>query len=839
MSKTWMKKMIAIAMTTTMLCTMVGCEKKESKEKETEKQDTKEMVFQATDFEIEGVEGEISDVYVLNDKLYMRTYEWTDDDSLEETTEDESAEDSAKEAVEETVEDSAEEEEEESVEDGAEEEEEESVESSVEEEEEESAEDGTEEDTAEEVGEEIQEDSDEEETEETMEDSIEEEITATERLYSMNVDGTDVKEIKLPKLDEQYWRDYMSVCNDGTFLFLLSKYDRKTEKPYWAISKVDAQGTELVREDVTDLLGLSEDSYISKFVVDANNHIILVTDQTLFIVADDLKSVDKINTEFNIESAAVTKDGQIVCGYTAWEEDNSSVKIQILDVENKKLGKAVTIDMPYLSSSDSMMDGNDYDFYYKDESGVYGFDMAANKSLKVMDYVASNIVSEDAWSIKPITKDTFIGTTYDMNESAKMVKYSKVDPSTIKDKKVITCGTLWMDELVKKQAIEFNKNNQEYEIQLKDYSNEEDPMAKMNADIIAGNIPDIMMLNELPYEQYIAKGILEDLTPYFEKDEELNTEDIIDSVYEAMQIDGKLYYIAPSFGVTTLVAKTSEVGTETGWTFDEMKALLKEKEDSARPFHSENKSEMLYSLLGIGVGDFVDQTTGECSFNTQDFKDILEICNTGTNEETEYNEDTPSMVSLIQEDKILFYDGWVSLDEVQILKKMFGEDISYIGYPNKEKQGSYFYLDSQIGISAKSEVKEEAWKFVRTFMTKEFQATNMYMYNTPVRKDCFDMLIKEKTATEKYTDEFGREIEPLNTTVGWDELEIELKPLSQEEAKMYIDLVNNTKKIANNNQEIFNIIEEEAKAYFAGDKSLDETVEIIQKRAQTYVNENR
>lgn len=116
---------------------------------------------------------------------------------------------------------------------------------------------------------------------------------------------------------------------------------------------------------------------------------------------------------------------------------------------------------------------------------------------------------------------------------------------------------------------------------------------------------------------------------------------------------------------------------------------------------------------------------------------------------------------------------------------------------------------------------------------------NGNIYNTPTRQDCFDMFIKTRTATEKYTDEFGQEIEPYNSTWGYDDLEVEIKPASQEQVDMYTDLVNSTKKVQDYDESLMEIVQEEAKTYFAGEKSLDETVKIIQNRIETYVNENK
>ena len=65
----------------------------------------------------------------------------------------------------------------------------------------------------------------------------------------------------------------------------------------------------------------------------------------------------------------------------------------------------------------------------------------------------------------------------------------------VKDKVTITYGSLWgVDDTVKNAAIKFNKENDKYRIEFKDYGDSEDAKTKMNADIAAGNIPDIIDL---------------------------------------------------------------------------------------------------------------------------------------------------------------------------------------------------------------------------------------------------------------------------------------------------------------------------------------------------------
>lgn len=818
MNKMRWKKAAALLMASVMMVSMAACGKNDkgssgSKEK---KENKKEMTYEESDLQIDGIKGDISSYQVADDRIYFFTTDWVENDTGEEG-------DSAEEGSEEdTKEDAASEET--SEEDTA-------TEEATEEDTEEASEDSSEDVSSEE-------DTEEEDTEEGEEDTSEEGVTGTSYyyVYSMKADGTDLQELGSPQLNENEYINYMLVKSDGTIQFLLGAYDQKSEKTQYSLVAYDENGKEASREDVTKVLGLTDESYLNKALIDDKDRYVFATDQAIIVLDKDLKKVCEMKPDSNyVEGIAKTKDGKIL---VADSSGDKGAKVQILDVDAQKWGESYKLDLQYFSSSDALMNGIEYDFYYKDDAGIYGYDIASKKSTKVMDYVASNISSDNSYSITPIAKDTMMGTTWDESGS-KVVIYKKVDPSTITDKETITVGAMYVDDNVKKAAIAFNKKNNKYQIEFKDYSNEEDPQTKMNADIIAGNVPDILCLSGLSVNQYVEKGILEDLTSYYEKDSDVSVDDMIPSVAKAMQIDGKYYYIAPGFYVNTLVGAAKTVGTEPGWTMDDLKKLLDEHKD-ARPFYSENKNDNLYSFITMNISDYVDWSTGECTFDGQDFKDILEICNRGTNEETDYSEDSPSEPSLVKEGKVLLTNGGsLDMESVELYEAMFNGDITFIGYPNKDKDGSYFSFDKQLGIYSKSKNKDAAWEFLKTFLTKEYQGDRNNLYSNPTRQDAFDMLVKSKTATKKYTDELGNEVEPLESGWGWDDLNVDIGPLTDKQAQMYIDLVNNTDKTGEYNDEIGNIITEEAKAYFSGQKSLDETADVIQNRVKTYVNENR
>lgn len=811
MNKARWKKAAAFAMASIMMLSMAACGKKtKDSSSKKEKENKKEMTFQSEDLKIDGVKGDINTCVVSGDRIYFYTMEWDDSETEGETSKEVTSEETSGE--------------EDLTEAG-------------------STEEGTSEEATSEEAASEEETTEAPSGEETSEEGASEEVTgepsdaAKYYLYSIKTDGTDLQELGQIDIDTDSYINYLLVSKDGGIHLLLGTYDEKSQKSSYEIASVDESGKITDKQDITDLLGITDQNYLSKAMMDSKDRYVFTTDQNIIVLDQSFKKICEMKPESSyVESIALTKDGDIVVGDSSGDD---GAKVQVLDVEQQKWGDTYKMDFNYFNNGDALMNGSgDYDFYYKDDSGIYGYQLASKKGTKLMDFVASNVTSDASYFILPIDAETMIGTSW-QDSGSKLTLYKKVDPSSIKDKTTITVGAMYLDDNVKRAAIDFNKKNDQYQIELKDYSSEEDPETKMNADIIAGNVPDIICLNGVSVDQYAEKGILEDLSTFYEKDQDISKDDLIPSVEKAMEIDGKLYFVSPSFTISTLIASAKDVGTESGWTMDDLKKLLKEKSD-ARPFYSENKNDTLYSFITSNINDFVDWSTGECSFDSQDFKDILEISNQGKNEEMDYSEDSPSEPSLVKSGKVLFTSGFgVDMESVELYEKMYNGDITFIGYPNKDKNGSYFSFDMPMGIYSKSKVKDAAWEFVKMFMSLEFQGGQDTIYSNPTRQDAFDMLVKRKTATKKYKDELGNEVEPLQSGYGWDDLNIDIGPLSDEQAQKYIDLVNSTTKTSDYNTEITNIITEEAKAYFAGQKSLDETADIIQNRVKTYVNENR
>lgn len=569
---------------------------------------------------------------------------------------------------------------------------------------------------------------------------------------------------------------------------------------------------------------------VTDMLVDPKGRNIIVTEKALYIFDKKIVLKTKIPTDFFISGAALTKDGAVVCG----SNEENKAYARVFNIDEDKWSSPIELSVSSVFP-DTLIDGKEYEFYYADEKGVYGYDSEKKQSVKLLDYAASDIAEGIVFDFLPIAKGKFLAETEDAN-GRRLVMYSKVDAKEVKDKNTIIYGTTGASDMVKQAINDFNRQNTDYKIEIRDYAEEGEPEAKMAMDMISGDVPDVMDLSGLPVEQYAKKELLLDLMPYLEKDEELREDDILPSVLEAMKTEDKLYYLAPRFHVSAMIGKAEDIGSRGGWTFEEMKAFLQEKGKGAKITNSTIKSDMLFTFAET-FSEYVDWGTGKCSFDSQEFKDLLKFCNQGKNDDGSYSGDDPGTHFLKKSGKLLFQTGYVTTEAMQVEKKMFESDIAFIGMPSKDKEGTYFSFDTKLSIYAKSEMKEEAWEFVKSLMSMEYQAKGDAFYDYPTRNDAFDMAMRTKTVTKSYTDELGRDISPIQRVMNVEDMEIKCEPLSKEEENAFRELIKRTKKCSNYNQQVTDIIMEEAAPYFMGEKNLEETVKIIQKRVQTLVNE--
>lgn len=531
--------------------------------------------------------------------------------------------------------------------------------------------------------------------------------------------------------------------------------------------------------------------------------------------------------------------------YVAISYGESSMQAAEIDLDKGTVGESYPI--PGNSYDYFFYTGYQYDLYISDTYGIYGYNLGDEDKVKLLSYVDSDI---DTWSITqivPINETQFFGTYHDSATGTGHVAiFTKQDPKDVKDKEILTLAMANRDDSLKSRVIAFNKSNDQYRIDLRDYSamytengDYSEGISKLNTDIVSGKIPDIILLDSnMPVDSYINKGLFTDLYPFIENDEQIQLEDLMPNILEAFSTDGKLYTLVPMFRIQTLLAKASEVGTERGWTVEEAVNLWDSKPEGTEFMPATTREEMMYNCMYFAGNQFVDYETGKCHFDTDDFVQMLDFINRFPKEiSDDYYTD-----QYWQEYNAMWRDGraltnqfyFSQLRDLNYMKNgTFGEDITLIGFPSANKDGSSIIPVLQFAISSKSKNQDGAWEFLRYYLMEDYQIGE---YGFPIVTKYLEMKAEEATKRPYYLDEHGNKVE-YDETVYINDVEVVVDPMSQEEADAYVELLKSFTQVCRYDETLLNIISEEAEPYFSGQKSAKEVAQIIQSRAQVYLNE--
>ncbi|MDE5892429.1 MAG: extracellular solute-binding protein [Acetatifactor sp.] len=531
---------------------------------------------------------------------------------------------------------------------------------------------------------------------------------------------------------------------------------------------------------------------------------------------------------------------------TFYNEEYTKRFIASYDFETDTLGEQyeLTFNDNYRISK-----GSGTDLLLSDSMGLYTWNVGDAEPKMLMNIVNSDLPANEISNAQIIDDRHFVALYNDLSSwEQKCAYFTYMDPADIQDKEELVLGGVYIGSDIKAKVIAFNKSSDRYRITLKDYSTyntSEDWTAgqtRLNSDIISGQMPDIMILTDINnYANYVSKGLLADIGGLLKADPELGKLEYLQNVWDAYSVNGKLYVTIPSFSVRTMIAKKALVGEPQSWTMADVEAVVATMPDGAAAFGNMTRYNFIYQMMSYAGRDFIDVETGKCTFNSQSFMDMLEYAkNMPTEGNIMYEEDYSYYENQYRENRSLLYDLYISniKDSKYQVRGYIGEEISFVGFPSTDSNGSTLSAGNfSFMISAKSGQQDGAWQFVRQFLTEEYQ-TSTEFYDMPVLKSAF--LAKAQEAAERpyWTDENGdRQYYDDTWTVNGEV--ITLEPFTQEEIDKFCEFICTVNRTAYYNDYIRNIIVEEAEAFFTGQKNVQEVVDIIQSRAQIYVNENR
>ena len=683
-----------------------------------------------------------------------------------------------------------------------------------------------------------------------------------------------------PETDEQNRREFYSgsgvnglrVTDDG-FVSLDVVYSSWQEgdgnyelysEDYWASQRYeqkyyirwfDKNGTELSRAPIE----VPEDSWLDSFMqVDDKGNVVVSTGMGLRAIAPDGSDAYTVETQDYVDGVLRLGDGRL--GAIVYAEQQM---LCILDTDTGRLKDGVPVSFDAYRA----VPGNgEYDLFYTNGSAFYGYKLEENRSDRLFNWLNCDVNGNNVSVLDVADDGTVTGLINQWNDSDQtntyeLVQVGKVPYDSVPHKETITMAVLYADYRMQEMVIDFNRHNDKYRIEVSDYSeynsNEsgwDAGQTKLNTEILSGNIPDIFCLDGLNYTQLASKGILEDLYPYIDADQELNRSDFFPNILTAMEVDGKLCRTVSGFMVNSVIGAASVVGDEPGWTYDDFNAALASMPDGCTAFDQyTTRDGILQTCLALDMADFVDWSTGKVSFDNEQFIQLLRFAASFPAEFDWENFDWSTAEStedrLAQGKQMLVQTSAYSIEDIfyNNYPQFLGGKVTYIGYPTMHGTGNMISLtDSSYAMSSKSPYKEAVWDFLRSYFTKSYQENG---YSLPSRIDVFDAKAEEATTIQYQQDADGKflldeegEKIPIVRYNMWDSAANkmrELYALEPEQVEQIRDLILSTTKMADYNQEILDIVSEQAAPFFAGQKSAEEVARLVQSKANIYVNEQR
>ena len=442
---------------------------------------------------------------------------------------------------------------------------------------------------------------------------------------------------------------------------------------------------------------------------------------------------------------------------------------------------------------------------------------------------------------------------------------------------LIYAGLNPMDKALELQIKQFNEEHTDVQIQFRDYSDEGGPQ-RLLVELALGRVPDIMELQRIgrentgdvknaevmyhtspltadlsnvywmPYRQMAQKGYLEDLWPYIENDPDLGREGVLEAPLKAAEVNGGLYMLFSEFAINTLIGSKDMFGDRWGWTMEEMKeAFASMPPDSTVLQFDATQYRVFRTLMSHMLDQYVDWEAGECHFDNDDFRGMVEFlklfpaeCDTGLKGQ----EIKKRIVwDRLDGQQMLETVTFGELSDVQFDNYCFNGGADYIGYPTADGSPgrSFVPLGSKLGMSSVCQNKEAAWEFMRKLILPRYgrntgllRAIDMEQIRICVnRRDYEDAIYMALKRAKMYKIDY-HPVPPYSGGPEW-----RFYYPVQEDADLYERVIATTTGFYWPNEALSDVVWDAIAPCLAGDRSVEDTIDMVQNRVGLYVNEQR
>lgn len=616
----------------------------------------------------------------------------------------------------------------------------------------------------------------------------------------------------------------------------VSPWDGQPSSEY--VQQFNAGGKELARVKLGALPWEEDPDWITDVLTDQEDRLYVSMAQSVTVFDGDQRLLCSLDGEFGSQwdSLVLMADGRAALRTRSSALGEPDI-LRVIRPDAGDWGESYLLPARYAKVYDG---SGDWLFFCDSGDALYGYNTDRGRLERLLSWTGMSINCESIGCLA-VLEDGRLFAVVGGEETALL---TPADPAELPEVTVLTYATLGLDSETRAKIVEFNKAHTDCRIEVRDYSeysaasdNFSARQTRLQTEMLAGDIPDLLDMRDLPLRQYARRGWLEDLLPWLEGDPDLGREALMERVLDAALQDGKLYQAFSSFSILTAAGRTNAVGDRVSWTWADLREAMAKLPDGGAVFGESSREELLRTFLPMVTDGLVDWRTG--TVRQEDLRSLLAFC--GTASLPADIVDDPYSAALAGE-LLLLPAELGRLDsggEIQLYAAAFGGQCSYVGYPREDGgAGSCFRLREGIAMTTACRDKEAAWAFLREAFLPQYPTGIDFGQAFPINRSDFDRMAE--LSTGPMLDETGQpmEIEGAAWVMMPDSsLEIPIRPITQEEYDHFMTLYNAVDHIYDPDGSLISIIQEEANAYFFEGRTLEDTVRLIVNRAELYLKE--
>ena len=254
-----------------------------------------------------------------------------------------------------------------------------------------------------------------------------------------------------------------------------------------------------------------------------------------------------------------------------------------------------------------------------------------------------------------------------------------------------------------------------------------DAIRKLNTEIMADEGPDIIVLDNLPVEEYISKGVLEPVTDIVNE----KKNEIFFNMIEGYNKESEIFCVPTTFRIPVIIGNSEVVSAESS------NAVIDQMEQQESPVltqqdfpyaamymfatsdmvekdgMNEEKLTAYYNdLLRLKeMGNVTDKIVGESDYSMNQTVDIFPYGESDVPSDIYFGEAKAGV------GQIAYADSYIKLNSA---RKQADIQFDYLN-----KSGGNYYIPTEVlGINSRSSSKDAAKEFLSLYLTEEVQNTN-------------------------------------------------------------------------------------------------------------------